>query len=303
MNYSSQLNSILAASGWSQEELSRRLNVSFVTLNSWINKRSSPRKKAAENIQLLYFEILGTDSCEIGMLEELKEKVKYLKTSSHDIIAKEEVLNSLILNLTYHTNTIEGSTMTLDDTKNVLFNNKVLSNRTQIEQVEAINHKVALLWILDKLGKKNFEINKDLVKGLHLRLMNGIITDAGLYRNHSVRIMGTHVAVANFLRIPELMEELMNSLQNPSKDLISIISTTHSAFEKIHPFSDGNGRVGRLLMLAQSLQKGFVPPIVIKERKYAYYKYLELAQIHNNTIPLQIFVAQSMITAYELLFN
>ena len=87
---------------------------------------------------------------------ELKGKVKYLKTTTREIVYSQEVLNSLFLNLTYHTNTIEGSTMTLDDTKEVLFNNKVLTNRTQVEQAEARNHRAALLWILAELEKKDF---------------------------------------------------------------------------------------------------------------------------------------------------
>lgn len=303
MNYSSQLKAILQASGWSQEELARQLHVSFATINAWVNERAVPRKKVAEAIRILYFGILGEDSLDVGTLEELKGKVKYLKTTTRQIVDNEEVLSSLVLNLTYHTNTIEGSTMTLDDTKEVLFNNKVLTNRTQVEQFEARNHRAALLWILDELENKDFVISEDLVKGLHLRLMNGIITNAGQYRNHSVRIMGTHVTVANFLRVPELMEELINGIGKPSKDLITRMSTTHATFEKIHPFSDGNGRVGRLLMLAQALQAGFVPPIVLKERKYAYYKYLELAQANDNSMPLKIFIAESMIAADELLFD
>jgi len=303
MNYSGQLKSILKASGWSQEELARRLDVSFATINAWVNKRAEPRKKAAESIRILFFEILGEDSLDIGALDELKQKVKYLKTTVREIVDNEEVLNRLILNLTYHTNTIEGSTMTLDDTKEVLFNNKILTNRTQVEQAETRNHRAALLWILEELEKKDFIINENIVKGLHLRLMNDIITNAGQYRNHSVRIMGAHVIVANFLRVPELMGELINNLGKSSEDLTALMSTTHATFEKIHPFSDGNGRVGRLLMLAQALQAGFVPPIVLKERKYAYYKYLELAQTNDNSMPLQIFVAESMIATNKLLFN
>ncbi len=303
MNSSDRLKEILKASGWSQEELARRLNVSFVTINAWLNKRAKPRKRATEAIRILYFKILGADSLDIGALTELKANVKQLKTTAREIVGSEEVLNSLILNLTYHTNTIEGSTMTLDDTKEVLFNNKVLTNRTQVEQAEARNHRAALLWILAELENKDFAINENLIKGLHLRLMNGIITNAGQYRNHSVRIVGAHVTVANFLRVPELMKELITGFRKPSEDLVTLLSTTHATFEKIHPFSDGNGRVGRLLTLAQALQAGFVPPIVLKERKYAYYKYLELAQINDDLIPLQTFIAESMIAADELLFN
>jgi len=81
MNYSAQLKAILKASGWSQEELARRLDVSFATLNSWVNARSAPRKKATDTIRTLYFEILGADSLDLGALEELKETVKTLKTT------------------------------------------------------------------------------------------------------------------------------------------------------------------------------------------------------------------------------
>ena len=68
MNYSKQLKAILKASNWSQEELARQLNVSFATVNAWINERAKPRKKAAEAIRLLYFEILGSDSLEQAIL-------------------------------------------------------------------------------------------------------------------------------------------------------------------------------------------------------------------------------------------
>jgi Fic family protein/DNA-binding XRE family transcriptional regulator len=303
MNYSKQLNAILKASGWSQEELARRLGVSFVTLNSWVNTRSEPRKKAIDTIRTLYYEILGADSLDVGALEELKESVNNLKAVVSKIVEDEEVLNKLILNLTYHTNTIEGSTMTLDDTKQVLFNNKTLTNRTQVEQAEARNHRAALLWILDELQRKGFVIDEDTVKGLHLRLMNGIMDNAGEYRNHGVRIMGAHVTIANYLKVPTLIEELIGSLVQNSKDPINELSTTHATFEKIHPFSDGNGRVGRLLMLAQALKLGYVPPLVLKERKFAYYKYLELAQTKDNSIPLQLFIAESMVAANQLLFE
>ena len=305
MNYSKQLKAILDASGWTQEELAKQLGVSFVTLNSWVNARSRPRKGAQESIRILYFDILGADSLEVGYLEELKEKIEHLNIKLSQITEDVEVFDKLILFLTYHTNVIEGSTMTLNDTRKVLFENRTLTNRTQIEQAEARNHKAALVWLLDALQSKSFVIDEGLIKGLHLRLMNGIIENAGLYRSHSVRIMGTHVTVANYLKVPELVQGLLTKINAKAKreEVIEILSETHAVFEKIHPFSDGNGRVGRLLMLAQALQRGIVPPLVLKERRQAYYKYLELAQTQNNTMPLQIFIAESIVEANNLLFK
>jgi len=303
MDYSAQLKSILKASGWSQEDLARRLGVSFVTLNAWVNVRSKPRKKAAESIRLLYFEILGADSLDIAVLHEQKAKASLLQTTVDEIAGDQELLDALTLHLTYNTNTIEGSTMTLADTKDVLFKYKVLTNRTQVEQAEARNHQAALLWLLEQLQAKDFVITESTIKEMHLRLMNGIISDAGQYRQHGVRIMGTHVTVASYLKIPSLIDQLVMNIGQVPKDPIEALSLTHATFEKIHPFSDGNGRVGRLLILAQALKVGLTPPLVAKERKYAYYKYLELAQMKNNFLPLELFIAESIIATSQLLFE
>ena len=303
MNYSGQLKAIIEASGWSQEELAARLNVSFVTLNSWVNTRSTPRKKAADNIRTLYFEVLGADSLDVATLHERKDEVSKLKTTISEIIDDKNVLNTLILHLTFNTNTIEGSTMTLDDTKRVLFSHEVLANRTQIEQAEARNHEAALLWLLSELQNKSFKFSEDMIIQLHLRLMNGIIGDAGQYRQHKVRIMGAGVTVANYLKVPGLMHMLVDDINRPSSDPIAKLSATHAIFEKIHPFSDGNGRVGRLLMLAQALIYELVPPLIPKERKHAYYKYLELAQMRDNVRPLELFIVESIISANNLLFR
>jgi len=303
MNHQTRLKSILHASGWSQEELARRLNVSFVTLNTWVNGKSEPRKKAQESIQELYFDIVGFDSVDQEKLDSQKQFATSLRTTAQAITRDESVLNKLILHLTYHTNTIEGSTMTLVDTEEVLFNNQVLRNRTQIEQAEARNHQAALLWLLDELQKKDFAITEDVAKGLHLRLMNGILGDAGQYRRHSVRIMGTRVMVANHLKVSDLMSELVGTAITEQDDVVASLARAHAAFEKIHPFSDGNGRVGRLIMLAQALRANVVPPLVVKEKRRAYYKYLEMAQTKEEFGPLEFFVAESMQTSNQLLFD
>lgn len=303
MNYHGQLTSILKASGWSQEQLARSIGVSFATLNSWVNKRSMPRAKALLTIEKLYLDIVGADEVDKFALLTAKQSVLKLRTTPKKIASDKEVLDRLTLHLTYHTNTIEGSTMTLSDVKEVIFEHKVLTNRTAIEQAEARNHQATLYWLLDELAEKgkSFVINEALILGIHLRLMNGIIGDAGQYRKHSVRIMGSHVTLANWAKVPELINELAKDLEKPSEDIIEILASTHARFEKIHPFSDGNGRTGRLIMLAQALKSGLIPPLVVKERKYAYYKYLEIAQTKENYEPLELFITESISFTNDLL--
>lgn len=303
MTYHQQLKSILKASGWSQEELASRLNVSFVTLNTWINQRSVPRQKAQVAIELLYLDIVGVDSVDEAVLAQKKAEAAKAKLKLATIVEDKKVLDTLTLYLTYHTNTIEGSTMTLSDTEDVLFEHKVLSNRTQLEQAEARNHQAALLWLLEEVGQNNFSITEDFVRGLHLRLMNGILSDAGQYRRHSVRIMGSHVATTNYQKVPERMQELFAPKNASSSDTVANLAQLHAEFEKIHPFSDGNGRVGRLLMLAQAISNGVVPPIVLKEKRQAYYKYLEEAQTNQDYTTLELFIAEAILSARELLFE
>jgi Fic family protein len=195
--------------------------------------------------------------------------------------------------------------MTLSDVEAVIFEHRVLTNRTAIEQAEARNHQAALYWIIEQLADQgsDFRIDENLILGLHLRLMNGIIGDAGRYRSHAVRIMGANIPLANYLKVPELVAQLTFAMQESDSDIVAAMAKNHAIFEKIHPFSDGNGRTGRLVMLAQALKAGYTPPLVAKERKHAYYKYLEAAQLREAYDPLELFIAESMIYTHDLLGN
>jgi Fic family protein len=302
MNYLEKLNKILIATSWSQEELARRLEVSFPALNAWLNERAIPRRSAIVRIDELFLSVIGAEEVSEEELENVKTQALRAKLTAKSIINNPILLERLTIHLTYHTNTIEGSTMTMADVKNVLYQDKVLGNRTAIEQAEARNHQAALYWLLDELTiNKEFTITEDIILGLHLRLMNGIVGDAGQYRRHSVRIMGTHVPLANWQKIPVLIADYTQSLQDENSDLVASIAKSHATFEKIHPFSDGNGRTGRLLILAQALSRGIAPPIIPRERKQAYYKYLELAQVQDKFSPLEMFIAESIIYSETIL--
>lgn len=304
MNYLQKLNKILTATSWSQEELARRLKISFPALNAWLNKRSVPRQSAVLRIDELYLSVIGNEEVSEDELESKKSQALRVKLTTRSIIKNPDLLERLTIHLTYHTNTIEGSTMTMVDVKEVLYNDRVLSNRTAVEQAEARNHQAALYWLLDELANINgFSITEDLILGLHLRLMNGIVSDAGQYRKHSVRIMGAHVPLANWQKVPSLIAEYVHAVEVEPSDLITSIARSHAVFEKIHPFSDGNGRTGRLLILAQALNKGIAPPVIPKERKWAYYKYLELAQVYEKYDPLEMFIAESIVNSQSLLEN
>ena len=299
-----KLHEILRYSKWSQEQLAYNLGVSFSTLNAWINGKANPRSKALRAIDATYLDVVGRVVVDSTLLKEAKRNVSSRRISAKQIVENEQLLDKITLFLTYHTNTIEGSTMTLADVREVLSNdNRVLANKTAREQTEARNHRSALFFLLDELNSlgERFTWTEDIILNIHLRLMNTIISDAGSYRRGGVRIMGSPIALANFVKIPDLMNEFVASLNQPADDTISKIARLHAEFERIHPFSDGNGRTGRLIMFIQALQCNLLPPLILKERKHAYYKYLEIAQSGEKYDPLILFVAESMLATGDLI--
>lgn len=302
-NYSEKLKKIIVATGWSQEVLAGKLGVSFVSLNSWVNQKSEPRDQAKQNIDMILAEVLGADAIDERRLKEVKSKAVATRCSVKKILGSRELLEKLTTSLTYHNNATEGSTMTESDVAAVIFDNQSLRNRTAIEQREAINHQAALYFLLDELsqGGADFKITPELIRAAHLRMMNGIISDAGLYRNHSVRIRGAFVPLANYLKVPELIENWCNFVNSETTDKIQLLASSHAMFEKIHPFSDGNGRTGRLLLFILALKLNLVPPILKKELHLAYYKYLELAQVREKTDPLELFIAEAIINTADVI--
>ncbi len=144
-------------------------------------------------------------------------------------------------------------------------------------------------------------ITPELIKATHLRMMNGIISDAGYWRNHAVRIRGAFIPLANFIKIPELIENWCNAVNEETEDKIGLLARTHAEFEKIHPFSDGNGRTGRLLLFILALKLNLAPPILKKEKHLAYYKYLELAQLRGQTDPLEAFISEAILETSDII--
>lgn len=283
--------------------MSERLGVSFVSLNRWLNGKSEPRDKAKEQIDLLSAEILGSDEIAKNDVLRFKKLALSKKMSVNALLNNREKLDMITVELTYHSNAIEGSTMTESDVTAVIFDHKVLRNRTAIEQRETINHQTALHFLLDELraGGKDFEITPELVRATHLRLMNGIISSAGEYRDCGARISGASIPLANFIKIPSLVSQWTARVNEETSDPIALLATSHAGFEKIHPFSDGNGRAGRLILFVIALKLGLVPPIIHKERRVAYYKYLELYQVRELSDPLEKFIAEAIIETSESL--
>ena len=304
MNISEKLRLIQQISGLTQEKLSKQLDVSFVTLNSWINEKSLPRKKKQAAINELYSQYAGIKIIPDTVLQAKKEVIA-IKSQKHpgvvkEILANPDIHKQFVLSLTYNTNRIEGSTLTEDETAGILFENVSPPNRSLTEQLEAKNHQSALRYLFAWALDKN-KINEGLVLKLHSILMNSIREDAGAYRNHGVRILGAYVPTANYLKVPILVKELIKNVNAPSKDIIAHVSEIHGHFEQIHPFSDGNGRIGRLLIQIMLLQKNFPPALILQEKKPLYFKYLNKFQMTGDSSLLQDFISDAVMSGFAML--
>jgi Fic family protein len=304
MEISEKLRLIKQISGLTQEKISKQLDVSFATLNSWINEKSLPRKKKQEAINELYSQYAGTKIIPDTLLQAKKEVIAK-KSQNHpgivkEILANPDIHKQFVLSLTYNTNRIEGSTLTEDETAGILFENVSPPHRSLTEQLEAKNHQSALrylfAWILDKNS-----INEGLVLKLHAILMNSIREDAGAYRKHGVRILGANIPTANYLKVPVLLKELIKNINAPGKDIIAHVSEIHGRFEQIHPFSDGNGRIGRLLMQVMLLRINFPPALILQEKKPLYIKYLNKFQMTGDSSLLQDFISDAVMSGFAVL--
>ncbi len=300
-----KLKLIQSLSGLTQVKLAEKLGLSFVALNSLINGRSKPRRQTEDNIDNLYFKYTDQKSIIADPLTAKKQiiadKSRGYKNILKEIIKSPDIYDQFLLSLTYHTNRIEGSTLTKEETRAILFDNVALPNKDMVEQLEAKNHQTALRYLFKYLAAPSPKINEVLILKLHSILMNSIREDAGVYRDHGVRIVGTNVPTANYLKIPVLMKQIIKDINSQSKDIITHLADIHSRFEQVHPFSDGNGRIGRLIMHAMSLLKN-LPPIAIKqEKKRSYNSCLRRSQLKGDFIDLENFICDAVFEGFKIL--
>lgn len=301
-----KLEVIKATLGVTQTKLAERFGVSFVAFNSWWNGKSVPRPKMLAAIHDLFLEVTGEKIIPNDRLATKKNALRQKSIEHKRVIA--EILNNpdirdqFILKLTYHTNRIEGSTLTEPDTAAILFDNAALPDKTLTEHLEAKNHQTALNFLFEHVLQKE-KIDENFVLKLHGILMNGVRPDAGSYRRHAVRIVGANVPTANYLRISHLMPDVVKEATKAkgAKDIVSVSASVHAQFEQIHPFSDGNGRVGRLLMNAMFLVANFTPAVIRQEQKRLYYTYLHKAQTKGDHSQLEDYLCDAVKDGFEIL--
>lgn len=290
--------------GISQTRLAERFGVSFVALHGWRTGKYVPRPKMQILIEELYLEVTGQKIISAQQLEEKKKSIAHI-SRSHKNVLKEildnpDIRDEFILKLTFHSNRIEGSTLSEPETASVLFDNIALPNKSLIEQLEAKNHQTALNVVFDHVQQGGF-IDEVFVLKLHGILMNGIQPDAGFFRRHAVRIVGVNLPTANYLKVPDLIRSVTEESIDVFTDPLKIVTAFHSRFEQIHPFSDGNGRIGRLLITAMLLKANLAPAVIRQEFKRLYYIFLLKSQTTDDQSQLEDFFCDAVLNGFSIL--
>lgn len=230
-------------------------------------------------------------------LEEIKlgyrEIVKKLSTKQ-----MQDVIDRFTANFTYETNAIEGNSLTLKDVTMILHEKKTIKGKDLREIYETLNTREAMeLVFSNKLKVKA----KDIIK-----LHNILVKDTGVavgYKKLPNFLLGRQIETTP----PENVEGEMNKLiewfhKNERIHPLQRASVFHGKFEKIHPFDDGNGRVGRLLINIMLLNNNYPPLIIRKSQRLSYFSCLE-AFDNGYEDKLNRFLIEKYKAAYEKFFK
>ncbi|HVW49419.1 MAG TPA: Fic family protein [Trinickia sp.] len=200
----------------------------------------------------------------------------------------------LMLELTYHSNAIEGNTLTLRETK-VVLEGITVGGKSLREHLEATNHRDAILYVEEIVAKRE-ALTEWQIRNLHSLVLKSIDSEqAGRYRQENVVIAGASTTPPDFMHVAAEMAGLIDWYGH-SADLhpVARAAQLHTRFVKIHPFIDGNGRTGRLLLNFELMRVGYPPAIIRKEDRLAYYDALDVACVSGDYGEITALVAASV---------
>jgi len=203
----------------------------------------------------------------------------------------------------YHSNAIEGNSLTLSETELVVREGLTIGGKSQKEHLEAINYNFAINY-LEELARGNEEINERVIKELHQIILRSIDDEnAGKYRLKAVRISGSEFIPPEPILVPELMEKFFQWYETDLEHHSIIKSSiAHAKLAEIHPFIDGNGRTARLLMNLILMRTGYPIAIIRKEDRPRYYEALEISHQKRDISPLvELIIERNTYTLREYL--
>ena len=190
-----------------------------------------------------------------------------------------EYFLDLSVRMTYHSNAIEGNTLTLNEMAAIILDSTIPGSKSVREVFEVLNHKKAIDSIISELeNEKKLDIY--MIKNINKEILDRLNDNAGNFKNSSNAIIGANFETSTPSQAPILTKNWIENLnyrlelcKNNDEKLLEILNS-HVEFERIHPFSDGNGRTGRLIMLYLCFQEKVSPFVIEKSDRALYMNYL-----------------------------
>ncbi|HEL1970051.1 TPA: Fic family protein [Streptococcus suis] len=192
----------------------------------------------------------------------------------------QDYLDDLLVRMAYHSSGIEGNTISLPETVSIILESTLPGKHKSIREFYEIeNHKQAFQSLLFALDNGE-ELSLGLVKDIHALLMDRLQHDRGQFKSVQNAIIGATFKTASPEETPFLMQQWVDNanyrlgLPLEIAELLEVLADVHIQFERIHPFSDGNGRTGRLILMFQSMLKLGAPVLISKEDRALYMELL-----------------------------
>ena len=218
-------------------------------------------------------------------IDDLKKKLDQHRPLSPSIV--KNLQEDLIVRWTYHSNAIEGNTLTLLETK-VVLEGITVGGKALREHFEAINHRNAIYYVEDIIRKEE-------------PFSEWQIRNAGRYRQQNVLISGATSTPPDYTLLNDKMTQLVDWYNSEAHKLhpIERAAKVHADFVGIHPFIDGNGRTSRLLMNLELLKAGYPPCVITVESRLAYYEALDQWMAYGKTEAFIQLVSDAVIEGFK----
>ena len=183
-----------------------------------------------------------------------------------------EYMEDMLVRMAHHSTAIEGNTLTQAETISILIHNFIPRDMSEREYYEVKNYRKAFNTLLEADRK----ITTELIKKYNKDIMENLHDLNGKFKTTQNLILGVEFEPTKPYLVPFEIEDCCNNLSyrldnaKTNEEKVEIIMDQHIKFEKIHPFNDGNGRTGRLLIIHSCLKEDLEPIIIPKEEKGKY---------------------------------
>ncbi len=230
-------------------------------------------------------------------IENKKQKLSELRPLTPGEVQR--LREEFMIEFTYNSNAIEGNTLTLKETAMVL-EGITIDQKPMKDHLEAVGHRDAFLYV-QEIATQKIDFSEYVIKNIHSLVLMNRPEDKGNYRKIPVRIMGAFTEPVQPYMIELKMTELLAKNEERKSKMTDIerIALFHLEFEGIHPFIDGNGRTGRLIMNLDLIRNGY-PPINVKftDRK-RYYDAFDVYYRDNNPALMTELIAEYVETRLD----